>query len=155
MKRFLDLSNAQKEELSQRLSTEKRTKIYKRLVFIDLKSQHCSNTEIQSQLSISPNTCSNWLTLFLSSGFPGLCWFKYDGRRPWKLEEYKETIKKHIDTEIVPTLTHLKAWISQEFSISIQESWLGEWCKKNWIALTRSSRSSQESSNQEKYKKHS
>lgn len=70
MKRFLELTDVQMNELKERISKEKHTKIYKRLIFIQLKTNGSKNTEIQKQLGISSNTCSNWLSIFLSSGFP-------------------------------------------------------------------------------------
>ena len=152
MKRFLSLDPNQVEELQRLLDQTDRVKIYRRLQFIQMKSDGKKNSEIQKVIPVSSDTLSNWLTLFLKGGFPWLCGFNYDGRRPWVLEKNKEAIKKHIDDEIVPTLTHLKAWILKELSISVQESWLGEWCKKNSIVLIRKWRKSQASSNPKKHK---
>ena len=152
MKRFIALSPEQTIELQERLKSEKNIKIHRRLLFIQMKAANKKNTEIMPILQVSMETCRDWTGIFLSSWFLGLCTQYYTGRRPWVLEKNKEAIKKHIDDEIVPTLTHLKAWILKELSISVQESWLGEWCKKNSIVLTRSWRSSQGSSNHQTYK---
>lgn len=137
MKRFLVLDPDQFAELEVLLKKENRVKIQRRLKFLKMKHEGRKNSEIQEILDVSSDTLSNWLTLFLKSGFQGLCGFQYDGRRPGKLEEKKEEIKKHITDNLVPTLTVLKYWIEQELSISVQTSWLGEWCKKNSIVLTK------------------
>lgn len=155
MKRHIHLSEEQKEELNTLLKEEKHVKIYRRLQFIQLKDQWMKNTEIMKTIPVTIDTCTDWTTLFLSWWFPALCHLQYAWRRPWKLEENKERIKQHIDDEIVPNLTSLKQWILNELSISVQESWLWEWCKKNSIVLARSWKNSQENSNPKKFRKHS
>jgi len=149
MKRFLNLTEEQKEVLQNLLRSERYTKVYKRLQFLELKSQGKKNSEILPVLYISHHTCSDWMTLFLSEGFEGLCHLRYEGRRKWKLSQQKEKIQEHMETTLVSSLNELKDWIEKHLSISVQTSWLWEWCKKNWITLIRRPKDFLEDTNQE------
>ena len=70
MKRFLSLDPNQVEELQRLLDQTDRVKIYRRLQFIQMKSDGKKNSEIQKVIPVSSDTLSNWLTLFLKGGFP-------------------------------------------------------------------------------------
>lgn len=137
MKRFLSLDPDQVAELERLLKKENRVKIQRRLQFIQMKHEGKKNSDIIKFIPVSSDTLSNWLSIFFRSGFSGLCGFQYDGRRPGKLELNKESIINHLDENLVPNLTTLKKWIEKELSISVQTSWLGEWCKKNSIILIK------------------
>lgn len=154
MKRFIILSIEQQVELKRLMKSEKNIKIHRRLQFIEMKSQGKKNTEIMPLLKVSMETCRDWLGIFLAHGFTWLCSLKYSWRRPWKLTEKKDEIKKYVDENLISHLTTLKHWIEQELSISVQTSWLGEWCKKNSIILTRNWKSSLENINLKQYNKH-
>ncbi len=137
MKRFITLSTEQKEELKALLKLEKNVKIHRRLRFIEMKSQWKKNTEIMPILDVSMETCRDWMGIYLQKGFAWLCILQYIWRRPGKLTPKKEEIKKYVDENLVSTLSVLQNWIEKELNISVQTSWLGEWCKKNSIILTR------------------
>lgn len=69
MKRFIILSEEQKEELKALLKSEKNIKIHRRLQFIEMKSQGRKNTEIMPILAVSMETCRDWTGIFLKKGF--------------------------------------------------------------------------------------
>lgn len=69
MKRHIRLNEEQEKLLNTLMKTEKRTKIYQRLQFIDLKGQGKKNSEILKTIPVSVNTLSDWTTLFLTKGF--------------------------------------------------------------------------------------
>ncbi len=137
MKRYIKLNEEQRKELNILMKTEKWTKIYQRLQFIDLKDKGKKNSEILKIIPVTVNTLSNWTTLFLAKDFSWLCYLNYEWRRPWKLSLNKEVIKKHVEENTISTLSELKVWIELELFFVVQTSWLWEYLKKNWIFLIR------------------
>jgi hypothetical protein len=66
MKRHIHLSEEQNRELEELLKKEKRAKIYRRLLFIQMKHQGKKNTDIMKIIPVSINLLSDWTTLFLT-----------------------------------------------------------------------------------------
>jgi transposase len=116
---------------------EKNVKIYRRLEFIKFKDEWKKNTEIMKIIWVSINTLSDWTTKYLKEWMKWLWILNYDWRRIWKLAKNKEKIKEYVKLNIVSTLSELKAWLKKELDIDIQNSWLWEFCKKNWIFLIK------------------
>ena len=69
MKRHIKLNEEQRNELNERMRTEKRAKILNRLLYINMKDMGKKNSEIQNIIFVSSNTFSRWTTLFLEKGF--------------------------------------------------------------------------------------
>jgi transposase len=119
------------------MKEEKNIKIYRRLQFIKLKDEWKKNTEIMKIIPVSINTLSDWTTKFFKWGIKWLLNLNYEWRRIWKLDKNKEEIKLYVKSNIVSTLSELKDRLKKELDIDIQNSWLWEFCKKNWIFLTK------------------
>lgn len=137
MKRNISLTKEEKEELEKYMKEEKNIKIYRRLQFIKLKDEWKKNTEIMKIIPVSINTLSDWTTKFFKWGIKWLLNLNYEWRRIWKLDKNKEEIKLYVKSNIVSTLSELKDRLKKELDIDIQNSWLWEFCKKNWIFLTK------------------
>ncbi len=133
MKRKISLTKEQIIELERYIEKEKRVKIYRRLVFIKLKNENKKNTEIMKIIPVSINTLSDWTTKYLKDGLKWLWILNYEWRRIGKLEKNKEKIDNYVKTNIVSTLSELKDWLKKELNIEVENSWLWEFCKKNWI----------------------
>jgi len=131
------LSPAQQEELSERLKKEKSVKIHRRLKFIRYKAKGLSHRDIAPVLDVCNDTLTDWLSLFLDSGFEGLCGLRYEGRRFSRLEPVKDAIKKQVESGNVPTVLALSDWIMKTHGITIQESGLFKFLKKNFLVLTK------------------
>lgn len=137
MKRKISLTEEEKIELEKYMKEEKRVKIYRRLLFIKLKDEKKKNTEIMEIIPVSINTLSDWTTQYLKKGLKWLWILNYDWRRVGKLAENKEKIDNYVKENIVSTLSELKDWLKNELNIDIENSWLWEFCKKNWIFLIK------------------
>lgn len=153
MKRHIRLSDTEKKELLILKKNEKNVKIYKRLLFIEMKNENKKNTEILKFLGISIDTCTDWTTMYFEEWLIGLCKHKYDWRRPSKLDAVRASIEEYVSKNIIPTLPLLQLWIEQTHQIHVQVSWLSEYCKKNWICLTKRPNLSHESIKLKKFSK--
>lgn len=153
MKRHILLSETEKQELIMLKKKEKDAKIYKRLLFVEMKNENKKNTEILKLLWISIDTCTDWTTLYLNEWFKWLCRLKYEWRRPSKLDSIRESIEEHVSKNIIQTLPALQSWIEQTHQIHVKVSWLSEYCKKNSIFLTRKPNSSPENIRPRKFSK--
>lgn len=132
----INLSKEGKDELKQRLSGEPRSKLYRRLQFLDLEvNQGKSRAEISVLLGVSVNTLTNWAKLFQQGGFSKLCSLNYEGRRVSRLAPLQGAIEKHLEENIVNTLGELQAWLFQEHEISISRTGLWIFLKKVGIQL--------------------
>jgi len=129
----ITLSPAQNEELRDRLRKEKKVKIHRRLKCIEYKSKGASHQDIASVTGVCIETVSHWIALFLDSGFEGLCGLRYEGRRFSRLEPVKDEIKKQVESGNVPTVLALSDWIMKTHGITIQESGLFKFLKKNFL----------------------
>lgn len=125
------------KELKGRLSSEKDSKIYRRLLWLDLKYRGYGQKEISAILQISQAQLTNWSKIFVEEGLKGLCMTHYEDRRPSKLTPYLEKIRDHIQRDCVSTLSCLQVWLSEECGLFVEQSWLSRWIKKNSIVLTK------------------
>lgn len=129
----ITLSPARHEELRRRLRAAKKVKIHRRLKCIEYKSKGASHRDIASVTGVCIETVSHWLALFHDSGFDGLCGLKYEGRRFSVLEPVKDEIKKQVESGNAPTVLALSDWIRKSHGITIQESGLFKFLKKNFL----------------------
>ena len=125
------------KELKKRLLNQKDAKIYRRLLWLDLKSRGYSQTDISNILGISKAQLTNWSKLFVKEGFEGFCCTHYEDRRPSKLTPHTQRIRQYVVDTAVSTLAALQEWIAQELGIVIEQSWLSRWIKKNSIVLIK------------------
>ena len=125
------------KELKDRISSERSAKLYRRLLWLDLKRRGYRQKEIGVLLNISQAQLTNWSKIFSLKGFEGLCSVHYEDRRASRLMPYLAKIKDYVRDSSVPTLSSLQHWIAQEHGIFIEQSWLSRFIKKNSIVLTK------------------
>ena len=125
------------KELKDRLLSEPSAKIYRRLLWLDLRRRGYRQKEIASLLCVTQAQLTNWSKLFALKGLEGLCSLHYEDRRPSRLMPYVQSIKDHVQNASVSTLSALQDWLSQEHGIAIEQSWLSRFIKKNSIVLTK------------------
>lgn len=133
----IDFTPSVIQELKDRISSEKSAKIYRRLLWLDLKRRGYHQKEIGSLLDVTQAQLTNWSKIFVLGGFEGLCAVHYEDRRPSRLIPYLARIKDHVRESSVPTLSALQNWIAQEYGMFIEQSWLSRFMKKNSIVLTK------------------
>lgn len=137
MTRKIPLSASLEKELKYRLLSEPSAKIYRRLLWLDLRRRGYRQKEIASLLCVTQAQLTNWSKLFSLKGLEGLCSLHYEDRRPSRLMPYVQSIKDHVQNASVSTLSALQDWLSQEHGVSIEQSWLSRFIKKNSIVLTK------------------
>ena len=125
------------EALKSRLISEQSAKIYRRLLWLDLRRRGYRQKEIASLLCVTPAQLTNWSKIFALKGLDGLCSLHYEDRRPSRLMPYVQSIKDHVGDACVSTLSALQDWLSQEHGVVIEQSWLSRFIKKNSIVLTK------------------
>lgn len=125
------------KELKDRLSSERSSKLYRRLLWLDLKRRGYRQKEIASLICVSQAQLTNWSKIFSLKGFEGLCSVHYEDRRPSRLIPYLQSIKDHVRDASISTLSTLQDWLSQEHGITIEQSWLSRFIKKNSLVLTK------------------
>ena len=125
------------KELKNRLSSERSSKLYRCLLWLDLKRRGYRQKEIASLLCVSQAQLTNWSRVFSLKGFEGLCSVHYEDRRPSRLMPYLQSIKDHVRDACVSTLSALQDWLLQEHGITIEQSWLSRFIKKNSIVLIK------------------
>lgn len=133
----INFTTSIEKELKDRLLSEKSAKIYRRLLWLDLKRRGYRQKDIGVLLNISQAQLSNWSKIFVLQGFKGLCSFHYEGRRPSRLMPYLVKIKDYVRDCSIPTLSSLQHWLAQEHKVQVEQSWLSRFIKKNSIALTK------------------
>ena len=125
------LTPGQREELAKRIRETKQVKIHRRLKSIEYKTIGITHQEIAMTLDVRPETVTQWLRLFVNEGFEGLCHLKYEGRRPSSLDLHKEEIKTYIRQKAPSNLAQLNDWLEKSYGLSVDETWLSRYCKKN------------------------
>lgn len=133
----IKLSNVELKELNKRRKKEKDKKIYNRLQCIYLLHIGKKHKEIIDILSVNKNSVTDWIKIFLDKGIDELSRpINYD-RRSSKIDAYIDKIKRGVKENSISTLAELQDWISDQYSIELEKSWLFRCCKKNSIYLTK------------------
>lgn len=136
-RKMLKISEEVLREIKVRKKEEKTIKVYRRLLFLEMKYEEKLNKEIAPLLDVSIETLSHWTAIFEEGGIELLCKLHYEGRRESVLTPLIQKIKDHIEKENVSTLKSLKAWLLEKEDVSIGISWLQYFCKKNSIYLIK------------------
>jgi transposase len=136
-RRKIEITEEVLRELKARKKKENNNKIYRRLLFLEMKSGGLLNQEISLYLDVRMETLSVWTNLFLEGGLNTLCSLQYEGRRVSPLEPIKEKIKKYVEKENISTLKELKKWLETEYDLSFGIAWIQRFCKKNSIFLIK------------------
>ena len=137
MSKSFKLTSFQAKELKRRKKEEGSAKIYRRLLFLDLKQKNKKHSEIAMLLDVCIDTLTDWLNIFESGGLKALCSLQYEGRRMSKLEPFKEEIRASIEKGQIKTLKHLEDLLQQKHSVSMKKSGLSKFLKKNSIVPTK------------------
>jgi transposase len=97
------------------------------------------NIKVAEILDVTKETITNWIKLYLSKGFDGLCSLNYDGRRVSKLVKYNDIIK-NLSTEGAFTIVkELKHILKDIYGLEVCRSWLSEYLKKNRSLIQKNS----------------
>ena len=132
------LTTAQKEEFEKQLTTERDSKIWRRLQAIYSRNQRIASTIIAQNLSVNVSTITEWVRIYLRGGIKELTNLNYDHQGPKsKLTEYEQAIDKLTDNEQIPTMTCLQQRIKELYGVEVEDSWLFRWCKKKSICLSK------------------
>lgn len=137
MQRKLQVSEEEMSAIKERKKKETNTKIFKRLLAIEIRGSGGKCKDIASLLGVCIDTIADWTNLFLQGGIDALCHLDYEGRRPSKLEPYTEEMKKKVQKDSISTLLQLQSWLQKEYGVFVEQSWLSRFCKKNSICLTK------------------
>ncbi len=133
----LQLTDSDREILEELLKTEKRVKIYKRLLFLKYRDDGKLNKEISEDIDVSLKTLTNWTNIFMDEGFDGFLKLKYEGRRVNEFEKYEDEILDYIEKNNVVTVKELLKYLQDNFSIKTKYYNLYKYLKKNSTFLTK------------------
>ena len=132
-----EISAAILKKIKQRKKTMMNSKLYRRLLFLEMKHAGMKNKQIAALLDVSVESLSIWSRIYQKGGLNLLCSLQYDGRRPPAFDKIKDKIKKHVETNNVSTLKELKAWLKAEHKLDFGIAWIQRYCKKNSIFLIK------------------
>lgn len=130
---MLKITEEMVKEIREKKKKEKDIKIYRRLLFLEMKYEKKLNKEISGLLDVRIETLSHWSAIFEEGGLDLLCKLHYEGRRESVMNPFIEEMKKKVEMEEVFTLKSLQNWLHESCDIDIGISWLQEFCKKNSI----------------------
>ena len=133
----LELSTHNLKNLQIRLKTEKNNKIYRRLQCIHFKSIGFKHNLIASSIGVNIDTVTDWIKLYNTKGFTGLCHLEYEGRRSSKLDVVSADIKEYIKNNMIDKISQLQDYLLNTHNIFVEQSWLYRYCKKNSIHLIK------------------
>ncbi|MBI2436543.1 MAG: hypothetical protein HYV41_02240 [Candidatus Magasanikbacteria bacterium] len=49
------------------------------------------------------------------------------------LEPYTNAMKEKVNSESITSIMQMKTWLTQEYAIEVEPSWLFRFCKKNSV----------------------
>jgi len=133
----IDLTANEIVELKRLRRVEKDGKILRRYQCIWFAHEKFPKKEIATMLSVNIDTVTDWIKLFNKNGLNSLSKLHYEGRRPSSLDSVKVELLKYIKDHSVSQLSELQQFLSEQYSIEIEHSWLSRYCKKNSIALIK------------------
>lgn len=136
-RKMLKITEAMVKEIKEKKRKEKEIKIYRRLLFLEMKYEKKLNKEIAMFLDVSIETLSYWTAIFEEGGLDLLCKLHYEGRRESVLKPFTEEMKEYVENENVSTLKMLQGWLQNTKEVRVGISWLQEFCKKNSIFLIK------------------
>ena len=135
----INLSKEELKELESRMDCEKNPKIYKRLQCIRLITLKYKNIKIAEIVSVTKETITNWVKLYLNKGFDGLCSLDYDGRRVSKLQQYQDIIINLAKEGSFSIVKELKYILKDRYGLEVSRAWLSDYLKKNRTFLQKNS----------------
>jgi transposase len=116
---------------------ERDAKLLRRYQCLSMLHENYPKKEVAKLLGVNIDTITDWVKIYTKSGLAGLGLFKYEGRRPSSLDQIKDELVDLIKKENINTMVQLQAKIKNSYTLDVEESWLGRYCKKNSISLIR------------------
>ena len=114
----IHLTQEELNELKSRMKKENRTKLYIRLLAIDLKNNGEKNKKISQILGVSTGTITNWFKLFLQGGFEGLCHLKYKPRLS-SLEPFKNDVEAFLENQTISRIAYLQDYMKEKHGLCL------------------------------------
>jgi len=118
-------------------TSEKNSKVLRRLQALLLLNQGQSHKDVAEALNVCIDTITDWIKLYQAQKLTGLCALQFKDKRHSKINDYVDQIKQDIKDNTIATLAELQAWIKEKYAIEMEQSWLFRCCKKNFIYPTR------------------
>lgn len=115
----------------------KDSKILRRYQCLHMLHRGMKRQDVAELLDVYIDTITDWVKTYQSVGLIALGDLKYDARRPSALDEHKETIKAHIKSTSINTVSQLQDYIKTDLNIEIEHSWLSRYLKKNSVTLIK------------------
>ena len=115
----------------------KDSKILRRYQCLHMLHRGMKRQDVAELLDVYIDTITDWVKTYQSVGLIALGDLKYDARRPSALDEHKETIKAHIKSTSINTVSQLQDYIKTDLNIEIEHSWLSRYLKKNYVTLIK------------------
>ena len=116
---------------------ERDAKLLRRYQCLSMLHENYPKKEVAKLLGVNIDTITDWVKIYTKSGLAGLVLLKYEGRRPSSLYQIKDVLVDLIKKENINTMVQLQGKIKSSYKLDVEESWLGRYCKKNFISLIR------------------
>ena len=116
---------------------ERDAKLLRRYQCLSMLHENYPKKEVAKLLGVNIDTITDWVKIYTKSGLAGLGLLKYEGRRPSSLDQIKDELVELIKKENINTMVQLQGRIKSSYKLDVEESWLGRYCKKNFISLIR------------------
>jgi transposase len=133
----INLSGEELIELKRIKREVKDSKLLRRYQCLHMLHTGMKRQDIAELLDVYIDTVTDWVKLYQTAGLPGMGELKYEGRRPSVLDAHKDTIKTHIQTCCINTVSQLRDYLQTNLQIEVEHSWLSRYLKKNCIALIK------------------
>ncbi len=137
MRATITLTKTKQAQIAKLKNKEKNNKIYRRYLYLEMSNEGMTNIKIAKLLGVCNDTLTVWKQIYEEAGLKGLAQLNYEGRRISKLEKHKNAIRKKITEDNVATLKQLQDFLSNERQVTVEQSWLHRFCKKNSIFLIK------------------
>ena len=116
---------------------ERDAKLLRRYQCLSMLHENYPKKEVAKLLGVNIDTITDWVKIYTKSGLAGLVLLKYEGRRSSSLDQIKDVLVDLIKKENINTMVQLQGKIKSSYKLDVEESWLGRYCKKNFISLIR------------------
>ena len=116
---------------------ERDAKLLRRYQCLSMLHENYPKKEVAKLLGVNIDTITDWVKIYTKSGLSGLGLLNYQGRRPSSLDLIKDELVDLIKKENINTMVQLQGIIKNNYKLVVEQSWLGRYCKKNFISLIK------------------
>ena len=116
---------------------ERDAKLLRRYQCLSMLHENYPKKEVATLLGVNIDTITDWVKIYTKSGLSGLGLLNYQGRRPSSLDLIKDELIDLIKKENINTMVQLQGIIKNNYKLVVEQSWLGRYCKKNFISLIK------------------